>query len=80
MSRVPVGRLNGLDSEPGTILGPDTAGELMVVLERDERGVTCGYATREDIDNAKDRMAAGEMSRSVCEWGRPGRGWWEQGF
>jgi hypothetical protein len=46
----------------------------------DERGVTCGYANREDIDNAKDRMAAGEMPRSVCEWGRPGRGWWEQGF
>jgi hypothetical protein len=44
VSRVPVGRLNGLEAEPGTILGPDTAGELMVVLERDERGVTCGYA------------------------------------
>lgn len=56
MSGFPVGRLN-MDAEPGTILGPDTAGELLCVSARDENGVLVSYATVADIEAARAHRA-----------------------
>jgi len=55
VSGFPVGRLN-MDAEPGTILGPDTAGEFLVVAQRDENGVLVSYATTTDTDTAQERV------------------------
>lgn len=67
MSGYPVGRLN-MDAEVGTILGPDTAGELLVVSARDEAGVLVSYATVQDIEAARGhRLAYGP--RSLVERG-----------
>jgi hypothetical protein len=61
----PVGRLN-MDAEPGTILGPDTAGELLVVSARDEAGVLVSYATIQDIEAAREHRVA-HGPRSITE-------------
>lgn len=64
MTRYVAGRLNGIDAEPGTILGPkDITREYMVVLDRDERGVILGYATADDLQAAADR----DEPQSVAE-------------
>lgn len=52
-SRAPVGRLNGIEGEPGTLLGPDTSGRFFVILgSNDERGVTVGFANADDLKAA----------------------------
>lgn len=44
------GRLNGIDAEPGTILGPRAVTrEWLVVIDRDERGVILGYAQEGEL-------------------------------
>lgn len=53
MGGYPVGRLN-MDAELGTILGPDTIGQLMVVTARDAGGVLVSYATGEDVGLARE--------------------------
>lgn len=64
MKRYVAGRLNGVHAEPGTILGPkDITREYMVVLANDERGVTVGYATTDELAAA----AGVESPRSVTE-------------
>ncbi len=57
MPSYPIGRLNGVDAEVGTILGPDSIGELLVVAERDEAGVRVSYAGVPDIEAARARVA-----------------------
>jgi hypothetical protein len=66
MSGFPVGRLNNLDAEPGTILGPDTAGEFLVVAARDGNGVLVSYATVDDIAAAR-AVVAESGARSMTE-------------
>lgn len=46
----PVGRLNGVWAEPGTVLGPDTSGRWFAVVEQDPAGVRVRYASRADLD------------------------------
>lgn len=67
-NRVPVGRLNGITAAPGTLLGPDAAGQWYVALRSDDQGVQVGYATTHDIDNAKARHAVGGSPRSLPEF------------
>lgn len=67
-NRVPVGRLNGITAAPGTLLGPDAAGQWYVALRSDDQGVQVGYATTHDIDNAKARHGAGGSPRSLPEF------------
>jgi hypothetical protein len=55
MSSFPVGRLNRSDAEPGTLLGPDSMGQLLVVTGRDDSGVTCSYAGLSDVEAAHQR-------------------------
>lgn len=58
----PIGRLNGIHAEVGTILGPGTTSELLVVVDNDERGVKVSYCTVPDLE------AAAKMDpRSVTE-------------
>lgn len=67
-NRIPVGRLNGVDAEPGTLLGPDSTGRQMyVVVGRDDQGVTVGYATVPDMQAADARRADGDAPRSLAE-------------
>lgn len=67
MSGYPVGRLN-MDAEVGTILGPDTGGELLVVSACDEAGVLVSYAMVQDIEAARGhRLVYGP--RSMTEHG-----------
>jgi hypothetical protein len=50
-----VGRLNGIHADPGTILGPDTAGQWLAVLDNDADGVSVRYATVGDLEAATQR-------------------------
>lgn len=49
------GRLNGVHAEKGTLLGPNTMGETMVVIDNDEKGVICSYARYDEIIEAMKR-------------------------
>lgn len=63
MTYAKAGRMNGVQPEVGTIVGPNWLGELLVVREVDEHGATLGYVTREDIA----AMRAAEYPRSLTE-------------
>lgn len=54
-SRAPVGRLNGIFADPGTILGPDRAGQWFVAIRSDDRGSIVAFATATDMDTAAAR-------------------------
>lgn len=58
--RVPVGRINEVFAEPGTIMGP-MLGQYLVALSTDERGTVLGYATQDDL------RGVGPEPRSVAE-------------
>ena len=60
------GRIAGLTAEPGTILGPNDTGEWMVVTDRDEHGVSVGYAQAGDLQAAL-AVALDTGPRSVAE-------------
>jgi hypothetical protein len=51
----PIGRLNGIYAEQGTILGPDLAGQWFAVADNDPDGVTVRYATTDDMELAMAR-------------------------
>jgi len=60
------GRLNGIDAEVGTILGPrGLTGEPLVVIDNDEAGVVVGYAQPAEMSAAL--LVALESPRSVTE-------------
>lgn len=65
-SPVPARRLNGISAPPGTILGPNTTNEYLVVRSVDDAGVVVGYATVKDIDAAYGAIAA-DGPRSMTE-------------
>lgn len=46
------GLLCGIHAEPGTILGPNDTGELMVVVEDGPAGIAVGYAQAGDLEAA----------------------------
>lgn len=62
--RTVLGRLNGVCAEPGTLLGPNTSGEYLAVIDSDERGVTVGWALQPDLDAF---AFGGLAARSVTE-------------
>lgn len=57
------GVLQGFHAAPGTILGPNALGELMVVVEDRTEGVALGFATTFDIGVALEQPEP----RSVTE-------------
>lgn len=57
MTYAPAGRMNGVFPEPGTIVGPNWLGELLVVREVDERGALLGYFTQDDARAFRDAPA-----------------------
>lgn len=59
----PIGRLNGITAEVGTLLGPDAKGEILVVSAVDETGVLVSLATIPDIESA----ALQPEPRSIAE-------------
>lgn len=64
MARTVLGRLNGVHADAGTLLGPNDMGEYLTVLSNDERGVTVGWALRQDLDAFAH---GGPAARSVAE-------------
>lgn len=63
MSRAVAGHLTGVQAPVGTILGPkEVTREYVVVIDTDDRGVTVGYATAEEI-----RATLTREPRSVAE-------------
>lgn len=64
MKRYPIGRLNGVHAEPGTILGPNDTKEYLVVIDQDDKGVTVGYVQKGDIEAAMEE----DGPRSVAEY------------
>lgn len=54
-NRPPQGSLNGVDAPIGTLLGPDSAGQMFSVIDRDDKGVIVGYATLHERDAALAR-------------------------
>ncbi len=68
MTHVPAGRLNGIHAEVGTVLGPkEVTREFVVVIGNDERGVTVGYARREDVGGAAIEAMIERGPQSVAE-------------
>jgi hypothetical protein len=65
-NRIGVGRLNGIRAEPGTILGPDDAGQWYAVIRCDDAGVEVGFATVTEFDAAQDYTRDGGP-RSTAE-------------
>lgn len=56
MAAIPVGRLN-CTIEPGTLLGPDSAGELLVAWgPHPDGGTAVGHATTKAIASAAERV------------------------
>ncbi len=53
--------------EPGTIIGPNTIGEYMVILGYEDDGVLVGWATRDDVDAARLWLLEGNAPRSTAE-------------
>lgn len=53
----PIGRLNGIHAEPGTILGPDDTGRYYVV-QADDTGVDIRFSTGEDLPGPVPRSLA----------------------
>jgi hypothetical protein len=66
MPSFPIGRLNGVTTPAGTLLGPDSVGQLLVVAQLDNAGVTVSYATTADIQAAMAACVA-DGPRSVTE-------------
>lgn len=62
VARPVAGRLNGITAEPGTLLGPIWTGEVVVVIDQDDRGVILGYPTEPEM-----RALASREPRSVYE-------------
>lgn len=58
--------LKGVHGDPGTILGPTTMGEYMVILEDTEEGTKLGFATQPHMYEALGRIATGDI-RSLTE-------------
>lgn len=58
------GWLSGLTGEPGTILGPNTSGEYLVVLACDTEGkrVLLGFAQLYDMHALSEPMPTGPRS------------------
>ncbi|HET8643241.1 MAG TPA: hypothetical protein VFM37_14990 [Pseudonocardiaceae bacterium] len=61
------GWLGGVEVEPGTLLGPNDTGELMVALGPVDGCTAVGYATTADIAAAGAYLARGGAPRSVTE-------------
>lgn len=61
--RYAAGRINGVTPEVGTLVGPNTFGELLVVTAVDERGAVLGYPTKDEIVAAR----TAQYPRSVTE-------------
>lgn len=57
MTYAKAGRMNGVQPEIGTIVGPNWLGELLVVREVDDHGATLGYFTQQDAINFRDAPA-----------------------
>jgi hypothetical protein len=60
----PVGRLNGIRPELGTILGPDLGGEYYVVSDHDEKGCLISRAT---LANMREAAEAPDFPRTIAE-------------
>jgi len=70
MSHVPAGRLNGIHTDVGTVLGPKAVTrEYVVVTGNDDTGVTVGYARADDLDQAALDAMVVRGPRSVAEAG-----------
>jgi len=68
MTHVPAGRLNGIHAEIGTVLGPKAVTrEYVVVTGNDEHGVTVGYASVDDLNDAAIEAMVERGPRSVAE-------------
>lgn len=62
-ARAPLGRLNGIQPDIGTIVGPGDDGFLGVVIGVDDRGAIIGQATSADQMDA----LVGDQVRSLYE-------------
>ena len=54
--------------ELGTVVGPNSLGEYLVVIGQDGPVTQLGYATTDEIRAAAELLAAGAAPRSVTEW------------
>jgi hypothetical protein len=72
-SRPPIGRLNGVTGEIGTILGPDDTGQWFSIIGTDAEGVLLGFATADEMDALQERTDVYSPTEYRTRYAMPAR-------